>query len=317
MPGNWRPAVNKNGLKERARLFAATREFFRSRGITEVDTPVLSRFASCDPNIRSLESTVGGKQFYLHTSPEFFMKRMLAAGSGDIYSIARVFRDDETGQFHNPEFVMLEWYRLNFDLESMAKETVELLTMLLGLSATSDFAMGTYSDVFVKHAGVDPLLATDRELKQIAIETGLDCEGMDRDGLLDVIAGSKVFPELGKHGVEVISEFPAAQAALAEIDPGNPAIAERFEVFLDGIELANGFRELRDANEQQTRFEADNRKRRQRDQPEMPIDRLLLEALAHGLPVCSGVAVGLDRVFMLALSENDIGKAMSFPLDKC
>ncbi|MEE8119392.1 MAG: EF-P lysine aminoacylase EpmA [Gammaproteobacteria bacterium] len=317
MSANWHPALDKESLQARARLFSAVREFFKSRKVMEVDTPVLSRFASCDPNLHSLQSSIAKQHVFLHTSPEFFMKRLLAAGSGDIYSIARVFRDDEQGKLHNPEFLLLEWYRVNFDLESMARETVELLGQLLGLSLDQDFRLRTYSDVFKEHAGIDPLNASRKEMEQITGEIGLDTTTLDRDGLLDAIASMKVFPQLGKNCLDVVTEYPASQASLAEIDSANDAIAKRFEVFLHGIELANGFRELQDADEQATRFEADNEKRRKAGKAVMPIDQFLIDALVEGLPACAGVAVGLDRVFMLAQGNSSVENAMPFPFKRC
>lgn len=313
---NWQPSTSIETLRLRAALLRRVRAFFDARGVLEVETPLLSRAAITDPNLASAEVALPGSRdsFYLHTSPEFFMKRLLAAGSGDVWQLCKVFRGAEQGRRHNPEFTMLEWYRVGMDhfalMDEVAALLRELMPELVGVERI------TYGVAFRQFAGIDPFGATESELEAAVHEFGLDPAGLDRDALLDAIASHRVYPELGKKGVTCVHAFPASQAALARLDEDDPRCAQRFEVFVDGIELANGFHELSDVREQRRRFELENQQRREKGLPGMPLDENLLAALEAGLPDCSGVAVGLDRVVMLAASVNSISEVISFGFDR-
>lgn len=303
-------------LRLRAALLRRLRAFFDARGVLEVETPLLSRAAITDPNLASPEVALPGSKhsLYLHTSPEFFMKRLLAAGSGDIWQLCKVFRGAEQGRRHNPEFTMLEWYRTGMDHYALMDEVAALLRELMPELGSAERV--TYGEAFQRHAALDPFEATQAELQSAVREFGLDPAGLDRDAMLDAIASHRVYPELGKKRVTCVHAFPASQAALARLDKEDPRCAQRFEVFVDGVELANGFHELSDANEQRRRFELENQRRREKGLPEMPLDENLLAALSSGFPECSGVAVGLDRVVMLAAAANSISEVISFDFDR-
>ncbi len=319
MTREWRPAADPDVIRARARLTARVRAFFDQRGVTEVTTPVLSRASIPDPNIPSMSAQTAQGRRYLQTSPEFPMKRLLAAGSGDIFQICPVFRDGESGQWHNPEFELLEWYRLGLDELALARECASLVECVVERpTQLQETEFLSYRDAFVRHAGIDPLDASTEEIAETAIEilgTG-GPKDWTASEWLDLLGATRVWPALGRGRVTVVTDFPQDQAALARLRPGNPPTAARFELFLDGIELANGFHELTDAGEQRARFEADNRRRRARGLPEVPLDECLLEALAHGLPDCAGVALGLDRLYALALGASSIAEVMSFPSDR-
>jgi elongation factor P--(R)-beta-lysine ligase len=319
-PHDWQPSATLKNLRLRADLLRRAREYFATQGVMEVETPVLSHAAVTDVHLHSLRTHIGGQgEFFLQTSPEYAMKRLLAAGSGDIYQIARVFRDDERGGLHNPEFTLIEWYRIGFDAPQLMKDAARLLEILLAERRLAEVQHLTYREAFMKEAGVDPLAAP--------IAALLDCARMhsvalpplaslDRDGYLDLLMATVVGPRLGADRLTFVYEYPATQAALARLKPGNTDVAERFEIYLDGIELANGFHELGDAQEQRKRFEQDNVLRRQRGLVELPIDERLLAALAAGLPECSGVAVGFDRVVMLAAGSRSLDEAWAFPVER-
>lgn len=315
----WQPRASLETLRLRADLMQRIRTFFSTRTVLEVETPVLSRAATVDPQIDSFSSQ-GGR--WLQTSPEFAMKRLLAAGSGAIYQIARVFRIDESGRFHNPEFTMLEWYRPGFDHLRLIDECEALLAEL-GLRGPC--ARSSYRDAFIRHAGVDPFLAARAALEARCVvalgelpsmpsgnDLGLD-ESRARDFCLDLLMSHVVGPQLGRDGPEFLIDFPASQAALAKVCRDvDPPVAERFELFWHGIELANGFHELTDAAEQQQRFEADRARRIAGGRAAPPYDAQLIAALTHGLPACAGVAVGLDRLLMLMLGLPHIGDVLAF-----
>jgi lysyl-tRNA synthetase class 2 len=315
---DWYPAASADILVRRAELLARIREFMARRAVLEVETPALSHAGATDPNILSLTTAVhppgGGDpvQVYLHTSPEFAMKRLLASGSGPIYQIARVFRDQEAGRLHQPEFTMLEWYRPGFDQHRLMDEVTELLGEL-DLTVTRRM---TYAEAFQEAIGLDVHGADIHCLVRRAAEFGFLTDPPQRDALIDCLFSQEVAPGLGRDGGVFVYDFPASQAALARIRPGSPPLAERFELFIGGMEIANGFHELADAAEQQRRFESDNARRRSRGLPEIPVDRLLLAALAGGLPDCSGVAIGLDRLLMILLGTDRIGDVLAFPFDR-
>jgi elongation factor P--(R)-beta-lysine ligase len=315
---DWRPAASFDNLRLRAGVLARIRAFFAARGVLEVETPQLAAATVTDLHLASLATRleVGGegRTLYLQTSPEFAMKRLLAAGSGPIYQLARAFRDGEAGSRHNPEFTLLEWYRPGFDHHRLMDEVEELLGEVLG-SGTAE--RRSYAEVFGAELGVDPHSASAGELRRAARRAGVDAvPDLDREGLLHLLMGCALEPRLGQSGPTFVYDFPASQAALARVRPGSPPLAERFEVFVAGVELANGFHELADAAEQRRRFADDLAQRRQRGLPEPPIDERLLAALAAGLPPCAGVALGVDRLVMLAAGAASIAEVIAFPIDR-
>jgi lysyl-tRNA synthetase class 2 len=300
-------------------MLAAAREFFAERGVLEVETPILSAAAVSDPQIESLATQVAGMAapLYMGTSPEYAMKRLLAAGSGDIYQICKVFRDGERGRWHNPEFTLLEWYRLGFDDAALMTEVETLIGRLLRPHRRLEPAERlSYAAAIERYAGVDAHAAGDHELMEAARRHGVDCRAdLDRDAKLDLLMGLVVGPRLGRDRPCFICDYPASQAALARLKPGLPPVAARFEFYLDGIELANGFHELVNGGEQRARFEQDQQLRQARGQAQRPLDERLLAALAAGLPDCSGVALGFDRLAAIALGAPQLADAMSFTLD--
>lgn len=343
MSTEWRPGATLDRLRLRARLLDAVRGFFSARGVLEVETPLLAAATVTDPHLHSLATTLGessgaaGRTLYLQTSPEYAMKRLLAAGSGPIYQLARAFRDGEAGRRHNPEFTLLEWYRPGVDHHRLMDEVEELVGAVLvavpggppGGPPAGPAERLTYREAFRRHAGVDPFADPPERLAEAAREAA---EGPvpeladDRDAWLDLLMVSAVEPGLGRTPdspgprAVFLHDFPASQAALARVrDPGpdgGPAVAERFELFVDGIELANGFHELTDAAEQRRRFERDLAVRRERGLPEPPVDERLLAALDAGLPPSAGVALGFDRLVMLAAGAESIAEVLAFPADR-
>ena len=318
---DWRPGASLDTLRLRARMLAGIRAFFAARGVLEVETPVLSRAAVPDPAIEPLRSrytgpgAAHGQVLYLHTSPELAMKRLLAAGSGPVYQLARVFRDAEAGPRHNPEFSLLEWYRPGFDHHALMDEVEALVvTLLPGTAAARRFS---YRELFLELAGIDPFTAGVDELAACARAAGLQpspaLAAQARNGWLDLLLTHVIEPRLGA-GLVFVYDYPADQAALARVRPGEPPLAERFELYLDGIELANGFHELTDAAEQRARFEADNARRLARGLAPLPVDARFLVALEAGLPACAGVALGFDRLVMAAAGLADIDAALAFSL---
>lgn len=308
-------------LRARARMLADLRAFFAARGVLEVDTPQLSAAANTDPNLHSLCVTdhPGGMPRWLHTSPEFPMKRLLAAGSGAIYQVCHVFREGEAGRLHNPEFSLLEWYRPGFDHRRLMGEVADLLTCLLGSNKPARAPVHlTYQEAFLRNAGINPFGANIAELEQALAEQGISRpeNTLSRDEYLDLLMGAAVGPQLGLDGLCFVVDYPASQAALARIRHGPPDVAERFELYWRGVELANGYHELLDAQEQARRFDHDNASRRQAGLAEMPVDQHLLEALEAGMPACAGVALGLDRLLMLKLDMHSLAGTIAFPWDR-
>ncbi|MGB6355534.1 MAG: EF-P lysine aminoacylase EpmA [Steroidobacteraceae bacterium] len=315
----WRPTASLSALRRRAQMLAAAREFFAERAVLEVETPQLSAAAVSDPQIESLATQVAGiaAPAYLCTSPEYAMKRLLAAGSGDIYQICKVFRDGERGRWHNPEFTLVEWYRLGFDDAALMSEVETLVGRLLQPHRRLEPAERlSYAAALRLHAGVDAHRSSDEELSAAARRHGVECRAeLDRDAKLDLLMGLIVGPRLGRERPCFICDYPASQAALARLKPGTPAVAARFELYVDGIELANGFHELANGTEQRARFEADLALRRARGQSEPPLDERLLAALAAGIPDCAGVALGFDRLVAVALGVPSLAEAMAFTID--
>ena len=318
---DWQPSASLAVLRLRARLLAKARAFFQARGVWEVDTPALSRAATPDPHIHSFRlAGQDGQPRYLHTSPEFPMKRLLAAGSGAIYQICKVFRDGEAGARHNPEFTLLEWYRPGFDEQDLMREVDALLRELvsehLPLGETRRL---THAEALRRHAGVDPRVAGTAELRDCARRHGLTPPALlgdsdeERDAWLDLLMSMVVEPALPRDCPVFIHDYPASQAALARVHEG---VAARFELYLNGMELANGFHELADAAEQRRRFEAENRRRQAAGLAPVPLDEGLLAALEAGLPDCAGVALGLDRLLMLISGERHIAGVLAFTAER-
>ena len=308
---NWQPGASAETLRARASLLAKVREFFQDRGVLEVETPLLARAGVTDPAIEPL--TVSGATSvpdtrYLQTSPEYAMKRLLAAGSGPIYQIARAFRDGEAGSRHNPEFTLLEWYRPGFTLEQLMAEVCALLQACIGPRPVESLS---YREAFQRVLGLDPFTATTVELESLARgEVDLDFSSPERDLWLDLLMSHLVEPQLS---ATLVYQYPASQAALAQVAMVDGVeVALRFELFVDGLELANGYAELTDPKEQRGRFIKDNRRRAERGLAPRPLDEQLLAALEYGLPSCAGVALGLDRLLMLMTGAADIRQVLAF-----
>jgi lysyl-tRNA synthetase class 2 len=315
---HWRPTAPLEYLRLRAELITKLRAFFAARNILEVDTPALSRAAATDRHIHSYRvENPHGAPLYLHTSPEFPMKRLLATGSGDIYQLCKVFRSGEVGRHHNPEFTMLEWYRVGFDHHMLMAEVADLFTALVPELGPPEYM--TYAEAFQKHAGFDVFKSGSKECIAALNRAGRhvpDEDQLDYDGWLDMVAGDLVYPAVGKGRPTFIYNYPASQAALARVWPGDPPVAERFEAFIDGVELVNGFHELADAREQRRRFQADLAYRKTAGLEQVPYDEHLLSALGQGLPDCAGVALGLDRLVMIATGARSLEEVMAFPADR-
>lgn len=315
----WRPAAAMPVLRLRAALLAELRRFFAARGVMEVETPMLAHAGAPEPQLQNLRTRLNlpgasvGTWMYLQTSPELHMKRLLAAGSGPIYQVARVFRDGERGRLHHPEFTLVEWYRPGFDHHLLMDEIGQLLAALLGSGPGERLS---YAEAFARHAGIDPFHASAQALREHCTALGLMPGSVDdRDQHLDFILSRQVGPRLGMQAPCFLYDFPDSQAALARVRPGRPPVAERFEVFYRGIELANGFHELRDPRTQRRRLEQACDKRRQAGTGDGVPDERFLAALAYGLPDCSGCAVGLDRVLMIRAGLDDISQALAFPVE--
>ena len=315
--GDWRPSATRERLLARAALLARAREFFAARGVLEVDTPLLVNAPVSDVHIHSASVTLAGAHgapLYLHTSPEYAMKRLLAAGSGDIYQICHVVRGYESGALHNPEFTLIEWYRLGAGLETLMSEVDALVRSLLGARSPARTERLSYAEAFRRETGLDPLSASVSELALAAAQEGFAGGAQtSRDEWLDFLMGARVGPRLGHGSLCFVHGYPASQAALARLDPADARVARRFELYGEGIELANGFHELGAADEQRARFARDNEERRRRGLPVAPLDERLLEALANGLPDCAGVALGFDRTLMLATGAAHIDQVLAFP----
>jgi lysyl-tRNA synthetase class 2 len=306
-------------LHLRARLYALLRGFFAARGVLEVETPILSAAGNTEPNIAGFSTMftghvdAGARERFLRTSPEYAMKRLLAAGAGDCYELGRVFRNAEAGGRHNPEFTMLEWYRVGWDHRRLADEVVELVRAAQAL-AGQDVAVYacTYRELFVHGLGLDPFVAGDAQLRAPLAAYAIDPAGLERDDWLDLLLTHCLQPAFPRDRITVLSDYPASQCALARIRPGAPPVAERFEVFLGPFELANGYHELNDAAEQRARFEHDNARRRARGARELPLDENLLAVLGR-LPDCAGVALGIERLLMALAGTDAIADVLAIP----
>ncbi len=319
---NWQPRASINNLLKRAKIIAEIRRFFIDRGIVEVETPILSKFTVTDIHLLSFETQfippviATNTKLYMITSPKYHMKRLLAANSGPIYQIIKAFRNKERGRYHNPEFTMLEWYRPHYDMYLLIDEVDDFLQQILDCQPTERIS---YQQAFQRYLNIDPI-ALELEKKQLydaAVQLGLNNTEKEenKDVLLQFLFTMGVEPNLGKYKPTVIYHLPASQAALAKISKEDHRVAERFEVYFKGIELANGFRELTDAEEQRKRFEHDNQIRKKMGLPEQPIDERYLAALDKIIPDCSGVALGIDRLVMCILNAEKISDVISFSIE--
>jgi lysyl-tRNA synthetase class 2 len=354
---SWQPSASLANLQRRAAALSQARAFFAKRAVMEVDTPLIVNAPVSDVHIHSAEvhfPDAERARFFLHTSPEFAMKRLLAAGSGDIYQICHVARGLERGRHHNAEFTLIEWYRAGFTLEQLMDEVDTLVREVLGTG--SDALMSerlSYRDAFVRELGLDPLTCPYEQLLKAAREAGFDPTQQEataapsrdtrplagststhsvtaasahdavtskgasaRDELLDFLMAAHIGPRLGRGALTFVHRYPSSQAALARLDPADPRCALRFELYCEGLELANGFQELASAQEQRARFEHDLEQRRRRGLPAHAYDERLLAALDHGLPDCAGVALGFDRLLMLATNASHIDDVLPFPVDR-
>lgn len=311
---NWRPSATRETLAIRARLLRQVREFFAASGALEVETPSLSRASITDVHLASVQASVCGDRFFLHTSPEYAMKRMLAAGYGDLWQVARVYRDGETGRWHSPEFTMIEWYRLGLDHHGLMDEVERLAaSLLLGLRTLDQPERIAYREIVEQRAGLDPFTATGPAIVARLREQGVDVPAgleTDCDACLDLLMSTVVGPGLGTNRLTFIYDYPASQAALARV---HGPVASRFELYLDGVELANGFHELDDPVEQRQRFERDRARKIERGLAPAVEDERFLAALTAGLPDCAGVALGFDRLVMCALGLRHIDAVQAFP----
>ena len=314
--GDWRPSASRMAIEARAGLLADIRTFFRNRNVIEVETPILSRAGNTDPAIAGIR-TESCPPWYLRTSPEFPMKRLLAAGLPDCYEMGRVFRAAETGAWHNPEFTLLEWYRKDWGYLELAGEVVDLIRHCAG-GRFDHWKVEhiTYRELFLRHTGLDPELADETDWAIHARERNIVAAPMEQLQWQDLMLSLVIQPALDPETCTIVFDFPPEQAALARIRQDEPPVAERFEVYLGQAELANGYQELSDAQEQLERFERDNRLRKVRGEPTSALDQRLIEALRHGLPECAGVALGVDRLLMRLMDLNAIDAVLAFPQDR-
>lgn len=312
-PGDWMPGAGPKQLRARAEMLASIRDFFRQKGMLEVETPMLSAAGNSDPGIRQF--CLREPPMYLRTSAEYPMKRLLAAGSGDIYELGRVFRAGEQGRFHNAEFTMLEWYRVGWSYQQLMDEVSELVRHCLPESSFSESRV-SYRDLLQAYAGIDPLSDPDEVIRARIAGTDFEVPGLNRQAMLDLLVSHAVQTELPADALTFVYDYPSEQAALARIRPDPPPVAERFELFLGQVELANGYQELTDADEQRRRFDHENRLRQQHGVAPAPIDERLLDALRAGLPECSGVALGVDRLLMRRMGARSLDEVLPFPVGR-
>jgi elongation factor P--(R)-beta-lysine ligase len=327
----WRPTASRETLEQRASLLARTRRFFADRAVLEVDTPIVVNAAVTDVHIHSARVHFGATDspqscgpahpYFLHTSPEYAMKRLLAAGSGDIFQICHVVRGFERSRLHNAEFTLIEWYRIGYSLADLMTEVDALVRDLLGAHSAGRISERiTYREVFLRELQLDPFTAGMNDLQEAARTLGFTGgpagTGINRDELLELLMGALIGPRLGADALTFVHGYPATQAALARLDPTDPRAALRFELYCEGVELANGFHELASAREQRSRFEHDMDERRRVGLPAFAADEHLLAALEAGLPECAGVALGFDRTLMLATGAKSIDEVLPFPTER-
>ncbi|MBL4899830.1 MAG: elongation factor P--(R)-beta-lysine ligase [Colwellia sp.] len=324
---SWQPTLTWEYAQKRALVLQKIRQFFNERNVVEVETPALSQGTVTDVHLDAItcrynflgdSSAEHGVNLYLQTSPEFHMKRLLASGYGCIFQIAKAFRHEEAGRFHNPEFTLLEWYRLGFDHFDLMREVAELLKAVLACTESTQI---TYQQLFLDQLSIDPLIASRAQLLSLIKEHDKLSDWLtaeqDNDILLQFIFSEIIEPHIGNDSPCFVYNFPRSQASLAKISAEDPRVSQRFECYFQGIELVNGFNELTDSQSQSERFQEDNNKRKVLSLPGKPIDRNFIAALSQGLPQCSGVALGIDRLVMLALKAEHIEQVISFPIERC
>ncbi|MBB65142.1 MAG: EF-P lysine aminoacylase GenX [Waddliaceae bacterium] len=303
-------------LNDRAKMLRQARLFFEERGVIEVDCPLLSPLASVDAHIDLIPAKYAGTETcYLHSSPEYGMKRLLSEGIGDIYQLSHVFRDGELGRYHNPEFMMAEWYRKDISFEEMIQETADFIRLFIGEKPLNIIS---YREALLTHIGIDYVKASIQEMQNILsnYDPYLDLPN-ERDDLLNLLLGLFVEPKLGKDGLSALAYYPASQAALAKTkNIDDEFVAERFEIYFQGVELANGYHELLDVKEQKKRLKEANLQRETMGKNSLPIDDRFLEALENGLPDSCGVAVGFDRLMMLRHQTEDLASVVPFAWTK-
>jgi len=322
---SWTPSASRDAMCVRAWLNRLMREFFHARNVLEVETPILSQAGNTDPNIASFSLEFSGRTDgaprtrWLRTSPEFALKRLLAAGIGDCYELGRVFRDGEVGGRHNPEFTMLEWYRVGWDHRRLIDEVAELVQAALALvGREARVRVVTYRDLYREALGLDPFLVVDDQLRAALGDIVIDPAGLGRDDWLDLLMTHRLQPRFDPAELLAVVDYPASQCALARVRAGDDghAVAERFELYLGPLELANGYHELRDAPEQAARFARDGDIRLGRGDGVPPTDPHLLAALQAGLPACAGVALGVDRLLMGMLETDRVADVLAFGFDR-
>ncbi len=321
---DWQPTAGRAALERRAAMLADLRAFFAERGVLEVETPLLSAETTLDLHLDALSAAVDApgldnRRMYLQTSPELAMKRLLASGSGSIYQVCKAFRGGERGRWHNPEFTIVEWYRVGWDVHRLMAEVAALIEALLaGSRRLAPAVRASHSDLLRRHAGIDPH-DTSTEALGRAVETTdatVDTAGLDRDDLLSRLFSEQVEPRLASDRVTLVFDYPASQAAMARLSADDPRCAERFEAYIGGVELANGYGELCDPAEQRRRLQRDLASRRSAGRPVPPLPARFLAALEAGLPRCSGVALGFDRLLGLGLDAAGIDEAIAFPVER-
>ena len=320
---DWKPSTTFDALRLRARLYEAIRAFFLHRDVLEVETPTFSQAGNTDPNIASFSLQFSGRTDgasrtrWLRTSPEYPLKRLLAAGLGDCYELGRVFRDGEAGNRHNPEFTMLEWYRVGWDHDRLIDEVATLVQAALALVGRSATMQRTsFRELYLQRLRVDPFTADDATLRAALGDIDIDPRGLARDDWLDLLMTHRLQPGFEPDQLLAVYDYPTSQSALARIRADDPPVAERFEVYLGPLELANGYHELNDADEQRARFERDLDIRRGRGIGVPPLDERLLAALQAGLPDCAGVALGVDRLLMAMTGSDRIADVLAFPFGR-
>lgn len=312
---SWRPSSSLENIRLRAELMATIRLFFTERNYLEVETPIMAHSGVSDVYLSNIKAIFRNRPWCLQTSPEYHMKRLLAAGSGPIFQLARVFRDDELGRWHNPEFTLLEWYQLDIDHHALMDEMDALLQRVL---RSQPLVRKTYAEVFEQTCDINPFTASLTELQKclqrFELDNVLANNEQDRDQYLFLLMSHVVEPAFSNCDYPLaVYHFPPSQAALAQVNQG---VAERFEIYYRGVELANGFHELTDADAQAARFKADNLQRQEKGLAMVEPDPFLLAALQHGLPRCSGVALGIDRLMALAMNANSIAETMTFDISR-
>lgn len=309
-------------LHLRARLYTLIRTYFAERDVLEVETPILSAAGNTDPNIQSFNTIfsghvdAGSRERWMRTSPEYPLKRLLAAGVGDCYELGRVFRNGEAGGRHNPEFTMLEWYRVGWDHHRLMEETIGLVEAALAMMGRrAEVWVEGYRQLFIDELGIDPMHAPIDDLRALLNDHNIQPDGLTRDDWLDLLITHRLQSTFPANRITVIHDYPASQCALAKVRPGDPPMAERFELYLGRYEVANGYHELNDATEQRQRFERDNAVRRARGQAEIPMDERLLEVL-DAMPDCAGVAMGIERLLMCLIGTDAIADVLTFPFSE-